>query len=255
MYSVDELVTDSARITGVVRFDAQRVGDVTGLRLLHLQCHIGTDTISWARLGADVTGVDFSRGAIEAAQRLAEQAGVVGRFVCADVHEAVEALGGEEFDLVYASVGVLSWIPDVSRWMGVASRLVRPGGRLYLRDDHPILHALDSDRDDDLLVLSCPYFEVPAPMKVAAEETYTEGEARLNATTVFEWNHGIAAILQAVIDAGLRIERVEEHAAGHWPALPGMLQGDAGRLELPEHQKDVVPLEFAVTARRPIELS
>jgi SAM-dependent methyltransferase len=255
MYSVEELVNDPERVTGVVRFDAARLGDVTGLRLLHLQCHIGTDTISWARLGAEVTGLDFSPKAIGAARKLAEQAGLAARFLCADVHDAVETLDGEQFDLVYASVGVLSWIPDVTRWMAVASRLVGPGGRLYLRDDHPILRALDEDRDDELLVLSRPYFEVPEPTGIAAQETYTDGDSRLSATTVFEWSHGLASILQAVIDAGLRIERVDEHAAAHWPALPGMVPGGEGRLELPGRRRDVVPLEFSVTAQRPVDPS
>ena len=133
-----------------------------GARLAHLQCHIGTDTISMARLGAKVTGLDFSPRSIEAASALARDCGVDARFVLGDVHDA-PALLGEQFDVVYTGVGSLCWLPDVRRWAAAAAACVRPGGLLYLHEVHPIVQSLGDDWRPDGPRLEYPYFEKPEP--------------------------------------------------------------------------------------------
>jgi SAM-dependent methyltransferase len=114
------------------------LGDVRGKELIHLQCHFGKDTLSWARLGAHVTGLDFSEGAVRAAIALAAEIGVDARFVTADVYDAPEALGGHTFDIVYTGVGALCWLPDMTRWAKVVFNLLQPGGELYLYEFHPL---------------------------------------------------------------------------------------------------------------------
>ncbi|MDQ3636616.1 MAG: class I SAM-dependent methyltransferase, partial [Actinomycetota bacterium] len=130
-------------------FELEEMGDVSGKELLHLQCHFGKDTLSWARHGARVTGLDFSAPAVEAAGKLAAEIGIEAEFVRSDVYEANEALGGRTFDVVYTGLGALNWLPDITRWAGVVAGLVRPGGFLYLAEFHPFANVFG---DDDLTV-------------------------------------------------------------------------------------------------------
>src|SRR3954467_11569506 len=160
-YAVDRFATDPEFLSDVVRFDLPRLGDVAGLEGVHLQCHIGTDTLSLARLRAPTTGPDFSGAALARARVLAERTGADVRFVEAEVYDAVERLGAGAFDLVYTGVGALCWLPDIRRWAGVVARLLRPGGRLFIREGHPTLWSLADVREDGLLVVEDPYFETP----------------------------------------------------------------------------------------------
>src|SRR3954447_9789502 len=128
-YALERFIADPGFLSDVVRFDLPRLGSVEGLRGVHLQCHIGTDTISLARLGARMTGVDFSPPAIARARRLAEQVDAAVEFVEAEVYDAIERLGAGGFDLVFTGVGALCWLPDVRRWAEVVAGLLKPGGR------------------------------------------------------------------------------------------------------------------------------
>jgi 2-polyprenyl-3-methyl-5-hydroxy-6-metoxy-1,4-benzoquinol methylase len=132
-------VADPSFLSQVVRFDLPRLGTISGLRGVHLQCHIGTDTVSLARLGASMTGLDFSAAAVEQARRLADRIGSDARFVQAEVYSAAEVLGRGAFDLVFTGIGALCWLPDIRRWAQMVADLLRPGGRLFLREGHPML--------------------------------------------------------------------------------------------------------------------
>ena len=147
-YAVQQLIAYPNRLSDVVRFDRARLGAVSSLRGVHLQCHIGTDTISLARLGARMTGLDFSAAAVTIARDIAQSAGVAVDYVESDAYDAPEVLGRNIFDLVYTGVGALVWLPAVRRWADVVARLLRPGGRLFLREGHPVLWALDEMRTD-----------------------------------------------------------------------------------------------------------
>ena len=223
-YGVERFVADPEHLSDVVRFDRPRLGDVRGLRAVHLQCHVGTDTLSLARLGARVTGLDFSAASLAEARRLAERAGPPVELVQADVHDAVEVLGAGVFDLVYTGVGALCWLPEVRRWAAVVAGLLRPGGRLHLREGHPVLWALDDTRDDDLLVLRFPCVERPEPTEFDEEGTYVETDAALTHTRSHEWNHGIGETVTALLDAGLEITALVEHDSVPWEALPGRME-------------------------------
>lgn len=221
-YAVDRFAAEPDFISDVVRFDRPRLGDVTGLRGVHLQCHIGTDTISLARLGASMTGVDFSAPAVEAATNLAAKLGADARFVVADVYAAADVLGPGGFDFVYTGVGALPWLPSISRWADVVAALLKPGGRLFIREGHPAMHA--ANNTGGLLTVDLPYFEEPEPMVWDDDRTYVETDARMEHATTHQWNHGIGETVTALLNAGMRITGLDEHDTIPWNALPGLMK-------------------------------
>jgi SAM-dependent methyltransferase len=228
-YAVRDFLADPAFLSGVVRFDMPLLGDVTGLRGVHLQCHIGTDTVSLARLGARMTGLDFSAPAVAAARELAAAAGADATFVQADVYEAADVLGRGGFDLVYTGIGALCWLPDVRRWARVVAGLLCPGGRLFLRESHPMLWALDDGRaGDDLLVVRYPYFETPGPLTFEYEGTYVATDAVFENKVSHSWNHGLGEIVTALLDAGLAVTGLAEHDSVPYNALPGKMEQAGG---------------------------
>lgn len=231
-YAVARFAEEPDFVSGVVAFDRARLGDLRGRRVVHLQCHIGTDTVSLARLGARVTGLDFSARAIAAARELATTAGADVDFVDGDVHDAPALLGVGVFDLVYTGVGALCWLPSVARWAAVVASLLRPGGHLFLREGHPMLWSLDDERPGELVV-RFPYFEEPGPIVYDSDLTYVETDVRFAATRAAVWNHGLGEIVSALFSQGMRITALEEHQSVPWNALPGqMVRGDDGEWRL-----------------------
>jgi len=229
--------------------EADVLGDVAGLELVHLQCHFGKDTLSWARVGARVTGLDFSDAAIDAARRLATRAGLADRaeFVCAPVSAAVDVLGGARFDVVYVSLGALCWLPSVAEWADQVAGLLRPGGRLFLHEVHPVSLAL---ADDDLTVVY-PYFEQPEPYRDAQAGSYADVSATqaLPGDPTYGWNHGIGEILGALIEAGLRIDRLDEHDWTSFQRFPWLVETGEEEFVTPAGQVRV-PLSFTLLASR-----
>ncbi len=202
----------------MVTFDLPRLGSIDGLDVVHLQCHIGTDTMSLARLGANVTGLDFSGLALDVARELAESTGATIDYVESDLYGAVEVLGGERFDLVYTGVGALCWLPDVRRWAATVAGLLRPGGELFIREGHPVLWAMDDPRPDQLLVLAYPYFETDG-VPFSYPDTYVAQDAPLEAPEIVHFNHSLSEIFNAIWDAGMEITLFEEHQSVPWNAL------------------------------------
>jgi len=247
-YAVDRLTTDPAALTSVVRFDVPRLGDITGLLGVHLQCHIGTDTISLARLGAHMTGLDFSGVAIAEARRLAARAGADAEFVEADVYAAVDVLGAARFDLVYTGIGALCWMPDIRRWAAVVASLLAPGRRLFLREGHPVLWAID-ERHSEQLVIDYPYFETAEPIVFEDPTTYVDGEARLEHAVTISWNHGLGEIVSALLDEGLVLTQLVEHETVPWEALPGQMEqsGELREWRLVE-RPERLPLTYTLQA-------
>src|SRR3954447_13676357 len=234
-YSFDRFVADPGFLSGVVRFDLPRLGDLRGLRGVHLQCHIGTDTISLARLGATMTGLDFSPAALVEARRLDEMVSAGVDFVESDVYAAVDLLGAGGYDLVFTGIGALCWLPDIRRWAGVVADLLRPGGRLFLREGHPMLWTLANPREDGLLVVDFPYFERPEPLVYTGGGTYVRTDAEFTHNTTHSWNHGLGEIIGSLLDQGLRLTMLEEHQSVPWCALPGLMTvDDAGEWSLTE---------------------
>jgi SAM-dependent methyltransferase len=225
---VDRFASDPGHLSEVVRFDLPLLGDIAGLRGVHLQCHIGTDTVSLARLGADMTGLDFSPASLAEARRIAGLAGADVRFVEAEVYDAAGALGPEPFDLVYTGIGALGWLPDIARWARVVAGLLRPGGRLFIREGHPMLWALDDPRPDGLLAVEYPYFERAEPMVFDEGGTYVETDAVFTHNRTHEWNHGLGEIVTALMNAGMGLAGLVEHDSVPWDALPGQMERIGG---------------------------
>ena len=181
-------------------FEPEEVGDVAGKRLLHLQSHFGLDTLSWARRGASVVGLDFSEPAVEAADRLAAETGLDGTFVAADLYDAVASLGGERFDIVYTGLGALNWLPDLRRWAEVVGSLLADAGFLYLAEFHPFS---DVFADDDMTIVY-GYFHDPAGIRLEDDGgTYADLSASTTHNATHEWAHPISEVIAAVLDKGL----------------------------------------------------
>ncbi|MBD7918129.1 methyltransferase domain-containing protein [Cellulomonas sp. Sa3CUA2] len=265
-YGTQELVDDPTALSGVVRFDLPRLGDIDGLDAVHLQCHLGTDTLSLARLGARVTGLDLSGDAIAAAQDLAARAGTDVEYVVSDVYSAVDVLGPARFDLVYTGIGALCWLPSIERWAQTVAGLLRPGGRLFVRDAHPVLLASlgmvvgaeHPDRDQQSWIsapgaatpaLELPYFEQPEPLHWNDTFTYSGG-APVAAPLSVEWNHGLGEIVTAVLGAGMEITGLHEHDSVPWESLAGLMTHDreTGEWRLSD-RPERLPASFTLTAR------
>ena len=223
-YGVQRFVDDPEFLSDVVRFDVPRLGDVRGLRGVHLQCHIGTDTVSLARLGANMTGLDFSPAALVEGRRVAELAGVDVDFVESELYRALEVLPSGEFDLVFTGVGALCWLPDIRAWAQVVAALLRPGGRLFVREGHPVLWALDDERGDGTIELRYPYFEHDEALVFEEPGTYVETDVEFTHNVTHSWNHGLGEIVTALLDAGMELTGLVEHDSVPWDALPGLME-------------------------------
>ena len=249
-YHLADFVADPAYLSDAVRFDLPRLGDIRGLLGVHLQCHIGCDTISLARLGADMTGLDFSPAAIEQAKILSTGSGTQVDFVVSDVHAAADVLGRGRFDLVFTGIGALCFVPEVQRWAGVVSDLLAPGGRLFLREGHPMLWALaDPDGSGELRVTR-PYFQRSEPDRWDQGGRYAASDAARVNMTSYEWNHGIGEIVTALLGHGMQITGLVEHDTVPWVALPGMMVDIGGEFRLAD-QPDRLAASFTLQARKP----
>ncbi len=232
-YGFDRFLAEPGFLSDVVRFDLPLLGDIAGLRGVHLQCHIGTDTLSLARLGARMTGLDLSSASLEEARSLAAATGTQIDYVEADVYAAAEVLGRASFDLVFTGIGALCWLPRIADWAETVAALLRPGGRLFLREGHPMLWAMENPRPDGLLVADFPYFERLEPTVWDDAGTYVQTDVELSATTTHSWNHGLGEVVGALLSAGLQITGCVEHQSVPWDALPGMMtQLDGGEWQL-----------------------
>ena len=248
-------------------FEIEDVGPVERKTLLHLQCHFGIDTLSWARLGAKVTGADFSPKAIDLATRLASELGLDATFVCADLYELPDALEGT-FDVVYTSRGVLGWLPDIPRWAEVAAGFLRHGGTFYLHEVHPVTQVWqDEGVGPGELRLHYPYFTRPEPFAFDVAGSYADRDAAVATRTEYGWNHSLAEIVTSLAQAGLHVDLLREFPYTEWeyPFLEARAEGpDEARADQPDGETEArktwwlpsdvsgeLPLFFALRATKP----
>jgi SAM-dependent methyltransferase len=248
-YSVERFVSDPDFVSHVVAFDVPLLGDVRGLRGVHLQCHIGTDTLSLSRLGARMSGLDFSAASLDQARSLAERTSAEIDYHQSDVYDAVGVFGRERFDFVFTGIGALCWLPSIDRWAETVAGLLKPGGRLFIREGHPMLWSLDDERSD-LLQVRYPYFEREQPMVWDQAGTYVETDVEFTSNVTHEWNHGLGETITALLAHGLGITSLVEHQSVPWEALPGqMTLGGNGEWQLTDEPWRL-PLTYTLQAIR-----
>ncbi|HLF77391.1 MAG TPA: class I SAM-dependent methyltransferase [Dehalococcoidia bacterium] len=226
------------------------VGDVRGKTLLHLQCHFGMDTLSWAREGAIVTGVDFSPAAISTARALASELGIEARFVESNIYDLPKVLAGS-FDIVFASYGVVCWLPDFPAWARIAASYVKPGGFFYLIDGHPLFAAIDDDAKTEGLRLLYPYLTTGVPQPYPeVDGSYAAMDAKLEHRETTDFTHDLGEVVTSLIQCGLQLEFLREWPLCAWQALPKMTRSDDDYWRLPESEP-AVPFMYSLRARKP----
>ena len=240
-YDVEGFKEGRITLTDIER---REVGDVSGKTLLHLQCHFGMDTMSWSRLGAKATGVDFSDTAIDLARSLNDEIGAGTRFIRSNVYDLPDVLD-EEFDIVFTSLGVLCWLPDLDKWASVVHRFLRPGGTFYIFDGHPFMGIFEeSDKGDMLPTYS--YFH---------NEFFFEGNyhtyagSEIITSPVYEWQHSLGEIVTALAQSGLTIEYLHEFPMSFYHAFPSMTRHEDGSWRFPE-RNDSFPQLFSIKATK-----
>jgi SAM-dependent methyltransferase len=234
--------------SSLMPLEVEEVGDVRGKTLLHLQCHFGMDTLSWAREGADVTGIDFSGQAIDMAKALANELGLRARFLESNIYELPQVLEGQ-FDIVFASYGVLTWIPDVEEWCRIAASYVRVGGTFYIVDGHPFARTLwDSSHSTDIRI-GHNYFHSYEPTPYQDGGTYAETKAILDNSLTYEYQHSLSDIITSLVNSGLQIEFLHEHPLSSYESLPGMKKSEDGFYRLPQAAPQI-PFLFSIKATK-----
>lgn len=248
---LSRLLADPKAISAELALDIGRFGDLAGKQVMHLQCHVGTDTIGFARRGAArVVGLDLSDTSLAHARAIADKAGADVEYVRANVYDARQAVSGD-FDLVYTSIGVLCWLPDVVQWARVIASLLKPGSTFFIRDDHPMFMAIGEDVSDGLKIEQ-PYFQLDTPMTWDDDSSYvdTPGAPRIAHTTNHQWNHSLGQIITALIAAGLVVDGVEEFTYSAWCPWPGLMEQHADGMWRLREQPERLPLQFAISARK-----
>ncbi len=225
--------------------EIEEVGNVAGKSLLHLQCHFGQDTLCWARLGAEATGMDFSEKAINQAILLAKELDISARFICCDVYELAKHLD-EKYDIVFTSAGVLEWLPDMRRWAEVISHFLKPNGIFYIHEFHPVAYMLDDADDAKTPTIRYPYFNSDEPLRSEFDGSYAEPDADIHNTS-YDWTHSMSEIINSLIEVGLRIEYVHEFNYSVCKLHPFLTQGDDGMWRFPSVAGGL-PLMFSIRA-------
>jgi SAM-dependent methyltransferase len=244
-----DLASFKAGRSALLPVEREEVGDVRGKTLLHLQCHFGMDTLSWARAGASVTGIDFSHQAIDTARGLAAELDIDARFIETNIYD-LPALLSEQFDVVFTSYGALCWLPDLPQWAWIAASYLKQGGVFYVIDGHPAANMLDYEAAPDELKVHRSYFGNGEPMAWEEDGTYADLEAKFENKRTYDFNYSLADVVGSLIDAGLRIELLHEFPFCAWQAVKGMLKGDDGYYRLPESSPSI-PFLFSIRATKP----
>jgi SAM-dependent methyltransferase len=246
IYDVDAFRNGALTLLPIER---KALGDVAGKRILHAQCHIGVDSMSLARLGAKVTGVDFSEEAIRVARALNSECGLDCRFVCCNIYDLPSHLH-EEFDTVFASYGVLCWLPDLERWCRILADRLRHDGEFVLVDGHPFSYCIQPGTGQAPVVVCRSYFSDGTPQFCPGDE---EGDCDYHATqtpvgkATYEWTHTVSDVINAVAGAGLRIQSFDEHAEMCYRLHPDMTRGADGLFRWPDANSQY-PLLFSLKA-------
>lgn len=228
-YNVDGFLSGKSTLNEV---ELSEIGSVSGKSLLHLQCHFGLDTLSWARLGAKVTGVDISSVAITEAQALSDRSGLHGEFICNDIYSFGES-NNKEFDIVFTSYGALCWLPDIERWASVVAQCLKPGGTFYIAEFHPFYDIFSG----------YTYFHRADP-DIEEQGTYTEND-RGDKSTLATWSHPISDVVSALLKYGIQIAQLKEYPYSPYNCFDGMEEREKGKYYL-SFKGHEIPLIYTI---------
>lgn len=243
-YNLDDFMKNPNSLHSV---ELDALGNVKGKTLLHLQCHFGMDSLSWANLGAKVTAMDFSDKGIEFAKALSKKLNIPARFICSNIYNLPDVLD-EKFDIVFTSYGALYWLNDIPRWAQIVSSYVKKGGTFFIAEFHPTLGIFDDDNKTDLVV-RYPYFETEEPMYFDEDGSYADPDAKLKNTETYGWQHSLSTIFNSLINAGLSIQSFNEFPFSVDFMLPFMVKGSDGYYRLRETDQEL-PLMFSIKATK-----
>lgn len=243
-YGIDKFKNGKSSIDQI---QLNEIGDVRGKSLLHLQCHFGLDTLSWAREGAIVTGVDFSEKSIAYANQLKEELNIKAKFICCNIYD-LKSLLDERFDIVYTSQGVLCWLKDLNEWAKLIHHFLRPGGIFYIMEGHPITHIFDDERRGKLEIIY-PYFHSKEPTKWDDDYPDYSDETYIPKNPSYEWQWSLSNILNSLIKAGLQIEFIHEFDKLFYKGFPDMKCDKNGWWYFPDYI-DKIPLIFTLRAKK-----
>jgi 2-polyprenyl-3-methyl-5-hydroxy-6-metoxy-1,4-benzoquinol methylase len=218
------------------------LGEVKGKSILHLQCHFGQDSLSLARMGAKVTGLDFSDVAIHEAKRLNDELGLNANFICSDVYDTPRNIS-DTYDIVFTTYGTIGWLPDIRRWAEVVAKMLKPGGKLIFAEFHPFIWTFD----DNIQHLTYSYFN-RGTIEEVIEGTYADRSAPEKFHTV-SWNHGLGEVISALMEAGLSITSFKEYDYSPYDCFANMRQKEAGKFVF-DHVSVDIPMVYRIEGRR-----
>ena len=242
LYRLEQFKQGENKLNSLER---EEVGNVQGRSLLHLQCHFGMDSLSWARLGAEVTAVDFSTESISLARALSEEMNIPARFICCNLYDLPRFVENS-FDIVYTSYGVLSWLPDLSEWARLVARYIKPGGFFYMAEFHPFAMMFDETADE--MKLRYSYFGHQV-IQSEVEGSYADRTARMETKVMYEWPHSLAEVVSSLCREGLSIEYLHEFPFTVYHQLPCLEQQDEHIWVQPEGMPKI-PLLFSIKANK-----
>lgn len=222
--------------------ELKELGDVKEKKMLHLQCHFGLDSLCWARLGADVTGIDLSDEAINEAKKLNDETGLSAKFICCNIYDIKKYLDGK-FDIVFTSYGVVGWLPDLDKWAEVIASYLNPGGIFYMAEFHPVVWMFDDDFKE---IKYC--YEKREVIETESQGTYTDRFADIQAKE-YGWNHSISEVLNALISHGLEIEFFNEHMYSPYPCFNQVVQNKEGNWWI-KGLEDKIPMVYSLKAKK-----
>lgn len=236
-YGVQAFKQGKSSLNGI---ELKLLGNVKGLSILHLQCHFGQDSLSLARMGADVCGVDLSDKAIEAAKNLAAETGLKAEFISCNLYDLPLHLN-KQFDIVFTSYGTIGWLPDLQLWASVVARFLKPGGRFVFAEFHPVVWMFDNDFER----VAYRYFQSEAIVETE-NGTYADRSAETTHQSV-TWNHGLGEVIGSLLTQGLKICSFEEYDYSPYNCFNGTVEFAPGRFRI-EKLGDKIPMVYALSA-------
>lgn len=226
--------------TVLTPIELNELENVTGKKMLHLQCHFGMDSLNWARLGANVTGVDLSDEAIKEAKQLNDELNLNAKFICSNVYDLKLKLD-EQFDIVFTSYGTIGWLPDLDKWAAIVTHFLKPGGTFYIADFHPVLWMFD----DEFTHIKYAY-DNQEVIITENKGTYTDKNADIKSKE-YSWNHSISEIINALIKKGLSIQHFNEFMYSPYPCFNNTVEFEKGKWHI-KGLEGKIPMVYSIKA-------